>query len=205
MATQIESIKTLRESTGSGVMECKRALEEAGGDLERAAGLLRQRGLARAEAKQERETAEGTVCCYVHFGDKLAAMLELGCETDFVASNVLFRELAAEVAMQVAALAPEYIASEDVPAEVQEKQLKSYREEALAQGKREDVAERIAQGKLGKFYEQVCLLEQPSIRDENVPIKEVIAERAGRLGENIRVKRFARFRVGERTQVADAS
>lgn len=204
MSVEIEEIKALREKTGSGIMDCKRALKEAAGDVGKAARLLRQRGLDRAQKKQERETGQGTVCSYVHLGDKLGAMLELGCETDFVAKNTVFRELATEVAMQVAALAPDYISSEDVPQEVKEGQLEIYRQEALAEGKAEKVVESIAGGRLEKFYRQVCLLEQPSIRDEKVPFKEVVAETAARLGENIRVKRFARFRLGERTQIAHA-
>jgi elongation factor Ts len=205
VSVDLEEIKSLRDKTGSGIMDCKRALEEAGGDVEKALSLLRQQGLVRAQEKQERATAEGAICTYIHLGDKLGVMLELACETDFVARNSVFRELATEAAMQTAALAPDYISPEDMPPEVKEEQLETYRREALTEGKTEKIAQTIAEGKLKKFYQQVCLLEQPSIRDDKIPFKEIIAEAAAKVGENIRVKRFARFRVGERTQIAHAS
>jgi len=203
MSVSSEVIKTLREKTGSGIMDCKRALEEAGGDPEKAAQILRRRGLARAQEKQSRDTAEGAICCYIHAGDKLGVLLELACETDFVARNQLFKDLANEVAMQVAALAPQYLSKEDVPAELKKEYLDAYREEARAQGKPEGILDKIAEGKMEKFYQQVCLLEQPSIRDDKIPFREIIAETAGKLGENVRVKRFARFKVGEESQIAD--
>lgn len=204
MSVSVEEIKDLREKTGGGIMECKQALQEAGGDMDKAIQVLRRQGLARAEQKQERETAEGTICSYVHHGEELGVILELACETDFVARNEVFRKLAGEVAMQVAALAPQYIAPEDVPQQVREEQMATFRQEAIEQGKPEKVLDKIAEGRLRKFYEQVCLTEQPSIRDDKIPLSQIIAEAAAKLGENIRVKQFARFRVGEKSQVAHA-
>jgi elongation factor Ts len=205
MSVDIEDIKALRERTGCGIMDCKRALMQSGGDAEKAVEILRRQGLARAREIQRRETGDGAVSCYVHFGDKLGVMVEVACETDFVARNEVFRQLAEEAAMQVAALAPQYISPEEIPDEEKKTQLDAYRQEAVAEGKPENVVERIAEGRLQKRNKEICLLEQPSIRDEKIPFKEVVAGTAARLGENVRIVRFVRFRVGEASQIAHAS
>ncbi|KUK14580.1 MAG: translation elongation factor Ts [Synergistetes bacterium] len=197
MGVSVELVKELRARTGAGVVECKNALEEAGGDIEKAIEILRKKGIAKAAKKMGRVTAEGVIASYIHTDKKLGVIVEVNCETDFVARTKEFQELAHEIAMQIAASAPLYVSPEDVPQDVLEKEKAIYREQVLAEGKPEHVAEKIVEGKIKKFYEEVCLLEQPYIRDQNRKIKELIAEKIAILGENITVRRFARFRVGE--------
>lgn len=197
MAISAQAVKALRERTGAGVMECKRALEEAGGDMERAVEILRQRGQAAALRRAGREAKEGLIVSYVHAGGRIGAMVEVNCETDFVARTDLFRQLAQELAMQVAAMNPRYLTREDVPPSVVEKEVSIYREQARAEGKPEHVLDRIAQGRLEKFFQEVCLMEQSYIRDDKRTVKELVNEAIARLGENIVVRRFVRFEVGE--------
>ncbi len=177
MTITTEMIKELRERTGAGIMDAKRALEEAGGDMERAAEILRQQGLARAARKAGRETSQGLVHAYIHGGGRIGALIEVNCETDFVARTDEFKQLVHDLAMQVAATAPRYVSVEDVPADV------------LEEGAREA-------GSAEKFIEQAVLLAQPFIKDPSRTVEEVIKEAIARLGENIRVRRFARFELG---------
>lgn len=190
-------VKQLRDRTGAGFMDCKRALEQSGGDIEEAILILRKRGLAKAEKKAGRETADGLIGSYVHAGGKIGVLVEVNCETDFVARTEDFRNLVKEIAMQIAAMNPKYISPEDIPEEVLEREKEILREQARSTGKPEKVIERIVEGKLKKFYEENCLLEQPYIRNSNITVRELIAQTIAKLGENIRVRRFVRFQLNE--------
>lgn len=192
-----ELIKELRERTGISIMECKKALEESGGDIEKAIEILRKKGFARAKEKMDRETGEGLVYAYIHLDGKIGVLVEVNCETDFVARNEEFRELAKNIAMQIAAAKPKYIAPEDVPAEEVEKEKEIIREQLKDSKKPAEIIEKIVQGKLSKFFEEVCLLEQPFIRDDKIKVREFIASHIAKFGENIRVRRFARFELGK--------
>jgi len=196
MAITTEMVKDLRERTGAGVLDCKKALEEVDGDMEKAMELLQQKGFAIAARKAEREANEGLVEAYIHSGGKLGVLLELNCETDFVARTEDFRGLAHDLAMQVAATSPRYLAPEDIPAEVLQRE-RQWQREHVGEGKSEDVIERIVEGKLRKYYEEVCLLEQPFIKDEGVTVRDLVTSKIAKLGENIKVRRFARFELGE--------
>jgi elongation factor Ts len=189
-------IKVLRDQTGAGVMDCKRALEATNGDIEAAVAYLREQGLATARKKADREAREGVIASYIHHGSRLGVLLELNCETDFVARTDDFQQLARELAMQVAGLAPQWVAREDVPAETVAAQRERFAEEAAASGRPADRAEEIVQGKMDKWFESVCLLELP-YRDTDRRIGDLITEKISVLGENIRVARFARMAVGE--------
>ena len=197
MAITPERVKDLRQRTGAGIMDCKRALEEAEGDLERAIECLREQGILSAARREQRPTGAGVVESYVHAGGKIGVLVEVNCETDFVARTPEFQGFAHDVAMQIAAQHPRYLSREDVPAEVREKELEIYRAQSLREGKPEKVLERIAAGKLEKFYQLFCLLEQPFIRDPDKTIEDLRKEVAAQTGENIRIRRFARFQVGE--------
>jgi elongation factor Ts len=192
-----DQIKALRELTGAGVMDCKRALEAADGDMEAAVAHLREQGLATARDKSEREAREGVVTSYIHHGSRLGVLLELNCETDFVARTEDFQQLARELAMQVAGLSPQWVSRDDVPADVLAEQRERFAAEAAASGRPADRVEDIVQGKLDKWFESVCLLELP-YRDTDRKIGELITDKVATLGENIRVARFARMAVGER-------
>jgi elongation factor Ts len=195
MAVTTQMIKELRAQTQAGVMECKRALDETGGDMEKAAAILRERALAAAAKKAERKAAEGLVEAYIHTGGKLGVLVEVNCETDFVARTDEFEALCHDLALQVAASAPKWVAREDVPADVIEAEKAEYRSQFADDPKPPQIMERIMQGKLAKFYEENCLLEQPFIRDDSQKIKDVVTEAIAKLGENIVVKRFARFEI----------
>jgi elongation factor Ts len=197
MATDAKLVKTLREMTGAGILECKKALEETGGDLEEAVELLRKRGIAKAAKKAGRETKEGIIHSYIHAGGRVGVLLELNCETDFVARNEVFKELANEIALQIAAMKPQYVSRDDIPREVIEKEGEIAREAAIAEGKPEHIAEKIAEGKLEKFFKEVCLLEQPYIKDDKKTVEDLIKEYIAKLGENIKVSRFCRYEIGE--------
>lgn len=179
------------------MMDCKKALIEAGGDIEKAIVYLRERGLAAAAKKAGRATKEGRIEAYIHPGAKLGVLVEVNCETDFVANTDEYKHLCRELAMQVAASNPKYIRREDVPEEEVEKEAAILRNQALAEGKPEKVIEKIVSGRLEKFYQEVCLLEQPYIRDAEKTVKDLINEYIAKLGENIVVRRFVRFRLGE--------
>jgi elongation factor Ts len=197
MAVDAKLVKTLREMTGAGMLECKSALEEANGDLELAIEILRKKGVAKAAKKAGRETKEGLIHAYIHAGGRIGVLLELNCETDFVARNELFKELANEIALQIAAMKPQYVKREDVPREVVEKEGEIAREAAIAEGKPAHIAEKIAEGKLEKFYKEVCLYEQPYIKDDKKTVEELIKEYIAKIGENIQVRRFCRYELGE--------
>ena len=197
MAVDAKLVKTLREMTGAGMLDCKKALEETGGNLEEAVELLRKKGIAKAAKKAGRATKEGLIHSYIHAGGKVGVLLELNCETDFVARNETFKELANEIALQIAAMKPQYVRREDVPAEVVAKEGEIAREAAIAEGKPEHIAEKIAEGKLNKFYKETCLYEQAYIKDDTKTVEDVIKEYIAKLGENIQVRRFCRYELGE--------
>ena len=197
MATTTEMIKELREVTGAGVLDCKRALDETGGDMEKAAAILREKGLAAAAKKSERVVPEGRVEAYVHPGSKLATLIEVNCETDFVARTEEFIDLCHDLAMQVAAANPSYVSRADVPEEVIEAERAEYRTQMADDPKPEHIIDRIIEGKLGKFFEEKVLLEQPFIKDDNKTVQQLLTEAIAKLGENIIIRRFARFRIGE--------
>jgi elongation factor Ts len=191
-----EDVKRLREKTGAGIMDCKRALEESAGDFERATLWLREKGLSTAAAKAGRAAREGIISSYIHHGERLGVLLELNCETDFVARTDDFQQLARELAMQVAGLAPTWVSRDDVPAEVLEEQRKQFAGEAERDGRPADRVPEIVEGKLNKWLESVCLLEM-AFRDTEKRVSDLISEKIALLGENIRVARFARMAVGE--------
>jgi elongation factor Ts len=190
-------VKTLRDATGAGMMECKAALKEANGDLEEAKLILRKRGLAQAGKKVGRATREGLIGSYIHLGGKIGVLVELNCESDFVARTDDFQTLLRELSLQVAAASPQYVRREDVPADVLERERSVYRAQMENSGKPPAVIEKIVEGKLGSFYEQVCLLDQPSIRDPKITVGAMVQAAIAKLGENIGVARFIRFKVGE--------
>lgn len=192
-----EMVKALRERTGAGVLDCKRALEETRGDLEEATRLLRQRGLAIAAKKAGRLAQEGLVEAYIHAGGRLGALVEINCETDFVARTEEFQRLAHDLAMQVVASNPQYLRPEDIPPEVIEEKKRLFLSELEGQNKPEHLLEKIVEGKLGRYYDQACLLRQPFIKDEGLTVEEVITEDIAKLGENIVVRRFVRYELGE--------
>ncbi len=191
-----EDVKRLREQTGAGIMDCKRALEEAGGDYDAAVLWLREKGLSTAAKKAGREAREGIVASYIHHGSRLGVLLELNCETDFVARTDDFQQLAREIAMQIAGMAPEYVSRDEVPAAVVEEQRRLFTVDAERDGRPADRIPTIVEGKLNKWYEAVCLLDQP-YRDTDRKISDLITDKVALLGENIRVARFARMAVGE--------
>jgi len=192
-----KKIKELREKTGAGIMDCKKALEECKGDLERATEFLRKKGLAKAEKKAERATMEGIIDFYLHHGDRIGVMLELNCETDFVARTEVFKTLAHDLTMHIAWAKPEFVGPEDVPDSIKENQRNLYRQEVLVEGKPEKVIDQIVEGKLAKYLETICLLSQPWIKNPEQTIGELVAEKIAQTGENIRVRRFIRYEVGE--------
>jgi len=194
-----EMVKALRERTGAGVLDCKRVLEETGGDLEEATRLLHQRGLAIAAKKAGRLAQEGLVEAYIHAGGRLGALVEINCETDFVARTEEFQRLAHDLAMQVVASNPQYLRPEDIPSEVTEEKKRLFLSELEGQNKPEHLLERIVEGKLEGYYDQVCLLRQPFIKDEELTVEEVITEGIAKLGENVVVRRFVRYELGERS------
>jgi elongation factor Ts len=190
-------VKQLRDRTGAGMMECKAALKEANGDIEEAATILRKRGLASASKKVGRATKEGLIGSYIHAGGKIGVLVELNCESDFVARTEDFQNLLKEIALQVAAASPQYVRREDVPADVLDRERGIYRAQMENSGKPANVIEKIVDGKLGSFYEQFCLVDQPSIRDPKTTVGQLLQAAIAKLGENIGVARFIRFRVGE--------
>jgi elongation factor Ts len=197
MAVEPALVKKLRETTGAGILDCQKALAEVGGDFDKAIEFLRRKGLASAEKKAGREARDGSVGSYIHAGGKLGVLVEVNCETDFVAKTPDFQELVKDVAMQVAAANPRYVSREEIPGEVIEAERRIYTEQAKDSGKPQPVWEKIATGKLDKFYSDVCLLEQAFVKNPEISVRDLIAQRIAKLGENIVVRRFARFRLGE--------
>ena len=189
-------VQELRQATGAGVLDCKQALQANDGDMEKAMAYLREKGMVAAAKRAGREAREGLIGSYIHTGSKIGALVEVNCETDFVARTDEFKELAHDLAMQVVAAKPTYLAPEDIPAEVLEEEKAKYRDELRGSGKPEHVVEQAIEGKLKKFYEEVCLLEQPFIKDPSITVRELVQQRNALLGENVVVRRFVRFEVG---------
>ncbi|MHB2020140.1 MAG: translation elongation factor Ts [Candidatus Xenobia bacterium] len=202
MAITATLIKELRDKTGAGMMDCKQALEKNDGDLQKAADFLRQKGIASADKKKDRVASEGRIESYIHMGSKMGVLVEINCETDFVAKTDDFKNLCKEVALQIGAMAPLYVSHEQIPAELLEREKAGYRKVAVEEGKKPEIADKIAQGKLEKYFEKICLLNQPYIRDDKVKIGDMIKELSGKIGEKIVVTRFARFVLGETTAEA---
>jgi len=192
-----QMVKELREATGAGVLEAKKALEAHDGDFDKAADLLREKGAARAAKRADREANEGLIELYAHPGNRVGVMLELNCETDFVARNEQFRDLAHNLALHIAAMNPRYMNSEDVPQGELDRELEVLRNQALAEGKPEAIVDKIVSGRLSKFYEEFCLMEQPFVKDESIKIKDMLTEAVRTTGENIKIRRFARYELGE--------
>jgi elongation factor Ts len=192
----VQMVKELRQATGAGVLDCKEALKETGGDLEQAVSYLREKGMAAAAKRSEREAEEGLIGFYIHAGNKVGGLVEVNCETDFVARTEEFQQLAHDLAMQVVAAKPAYLRREDVPSEVLEQEKAIYRAQMADSGKPENIVERIVEGKLQKFYEENCLMEQPFIKDPSVTVGELVKQKNALLGENIVLRRFARLEVG---------
>jgi elongation factor Ts len=190
-------VKDLRQATGAGVLDCRSALESSDGDFDGAVAILREKGLAAAAKKAGRQASDGRIEAYVHPGSRIAVLLELNCETDFVARTDDFTGLAHDLALHIAFAAPGYLAREEVPEEVIERERAAYRAQALEEGKPERIVDRIVDGRLEKFYQDVCLLEQPFVRDEDKSIQELITDAVARLGENIILRRFVRYQLGE--------
>jgi elongation factor Ts len=190
-------VKQLREQTGAGMMDSKKALEQFDGNMEKAAAWLKEKGLAAAAKKASRTANEGLIEVYSHMGGRLAVMVEVNCETDFVARMPEFRELAHDLALQIASAAPSYVKKEDVPAEVVAAQMAKFKEDAIAEGKKPEIAERIAAGRMEKFYQDNVLMEQAFVKDDKVKVKDLIAATIAKCGENIQVRRFIRYQLGE--------
>lgn len=194
-----QMVRELRERTQAGMMDCKRALEETGGDMEKAVAYLREKGMAAAAKKAGRVAAEGVVEAYIHPGGRIGVLIEVNCETDFVAKTEAFQQLARELAMQVAAARPLYVTRDDVPESVLEEERRIFRAAALNEGKPEHIADKIVAGRMEKFLEEICLVDQPYIKDPDRRVRDLIQEQIATLGENITVRRFARFERGEGT------
>ena len=197
MPITADQVKQLREMTGAGMMECKKALADSGGDLEKAVDALRKSGAAKAEKRAGRAAKEGRVEAYIHPGSRVGVLIEVNCETDFVARTDEFGELVRNVAMQVAAAGAEYVRREEVPAERVEREREILAAQVEGAGKPAAIIEKIVEGKLGKFYAEICLLEQPYIRDDKRTVADIVQDAAGKTGENIVVRRFSRFRLGQ--------
>jgi len=190
-------VKELRDQSGAPMMDCKNALTEAKGDLEQAMLLLRKKGIATAAKKAARITSEGSVASYIHAGGKIGVLVEVNCESDFVARTDDFKDLIKDIAMHIAAADPKFVRKEDVTPEAYEKEKEIYRAQAASTGKPANVVEKIVEGKMTKFYEEVCLYDQPFVKEPGITVSQLIASKIGKLGENISVRRFARFKVGD--------
>ncbi len=190
-------VKELRAKTGAGIMDCREALQENSGDVEQAAGWLRQKGISKADKKASRETSEGQIGSYIHMGGRVGVLVEVNCETDFVAKTDEFQGLVSDIAMQIAAMSPRYVSRDAVPQEVIDAEIAGYRAAAIEDGKPENIADRIAQGKVDKYFQSQCLMEQPFIKDDSRTIETLLKETIAKTGENMRIKRFARFDLAE--------
>lgn len=197
MAVSIEQIKELREATGAGIMECRKALEQSNGDFDKAVEYLHEKGLEKAAERENRETLEGVVELYSHGNGRVGVMVEVNCETDFVARSQEFRTFAHEIALQIAAAAPRYVSEQDIPEEVLETERQSARQYAIDEGKPEAVIERIVEGKLAKFKDDVSLLNQPYIRDDELKVEQLLTQNVVSIGEKIVIRRFERWELGE--------
>jgi elongation factor Ts len=196
------SVKELREKTGAGMMDCKKALTESGGDTTKAEEWLRQKGLSAAAKKAGRVASEGAVGSYVHLGGKIGVLVEINCETDFVARNEVFQQFVKDVAMHIAASAPLFLKREDVPSDIVEKEKAIYREQLREQGKPEKVWDKILEGKLDKFFKDVCLVDQPFVKDPDKSIQQLTVDMVAKIGENIQIRRYTRYQLGEGAAVA---
>jgi elongation factor Ts len=192
-----ETVKLLRDKTGAGMMDCKRALEESNGDLELATENLRKKGAAVAAKRAEREANQGVIEAYIHAGGRIGAMVELNCETDFVAKTPEFKQLAHDIAMQIAAMSPLFVSKDDVDQQTLQKEIEIYKAQAINEGKPPEIAEKIATGRLEKYYQEVCLLEQSFIKDSGKTIKDLLSEATGKVGEKMGIRRFHRYHLGE--------
>ncbi len=197
MASTSALVKELRSKTGAGILDCQKALQENENDIEKAIDHLRQKGLAAAQQKASRETKEGIISAYIHAGNKIGVLLEVNCETDFVARNEEFQSFVKDLAMQVAAAMPSYVKREDVPAETVEREKAIYLGQVKEMGKPEAAWDKIVQGKLEKFYQEQCLIEQAFIKDPSVTIKELVGQKIAKIGENITINRFTRYQLGQ--------
>ena len=196
MAGNTTLVKELREKTGAGILDCQKALNESGNDIEKAIEHLREKGLAAAQKKSGRETHEGLISSYIHPGNRIGVLLEVNCETDFVARNDEFQSFVRDLALQIAAANPQFIKREDIPAAVLEKERSIYRAQCKEMGKPEAAWDKIVQGKIEKFYEESCLLEQAFIKDPTVTIKDLLVQKIAKIGENIAIRRFTRYQLG---------
>jgi elongation factor Ts len=197
MEISAELVKKLREKTGVGLMDCKEALKHSSGDMEKAVDYLREKGLAKLAKRSGRAASEGVIASYIHTGSKVGTLVEVNCETDFVANTKEFQDFAKDIAMQVTASIPTYVRREDVPADVLEREKNIYRHQALESGKPEKIVDKIAEGKLEKFYGEVCLMEQSFIKNPDITVKQLLEELVIKLGENMMVRRFTRYQLGE--------
>jgi len=197
MGITAEQVRELREKTGAGMMDCKKALTETDGDVDKAISYMREKGMAKAAKKAGRETSEGLIVSYIHPGDKLGTMVEINCETDFVARTDDFQEMAKNIAMQVAAASPIAVRREDIPEELVKQEKEIYRTQALNEGKPEKIIDRIVDGKLDKYFSEACLMEQTFIKDPDRTVTDILNETIAKLGENMTIRRFVRFRLGE--------
>lgn len=197
MAVDLDAVKELRYRSGAGVLDCKKALSECANDLEKAVDYLREKGLAKAAKKAGRAASEGRVFSYIHTNGKIGTLVELNCETDFVARTDEFQELGKEIAMHIAAASPGYLTSEEVPQSDLDREKEIYRQQALDEGKPAQIVDKIAEGRIAKFYEENCLMEQKYIRDPEKKIKDLVVQEIAKMGENIVVRKFARFFIGE--------
>ncbi len=197
MKISSQMVKELRDKTNAGMMDCKKALTETEGDMEKAVDLLRQKGLAVARKRAERATSEGIVQAYIHAGGKLGVLVDIGCETDFVAKNDDFIEFSKDIAMQIAASNPVAVSREDVSEELLVREREIYKQQALESGKPENIVDKIVSGKIDKFYGEICLLEQKYVKNPDLSIQDILNELIAKIGENITIKRFSRFQVGE--------
>ncbi len=204
MAITAQQVKSLRERTQAGVLDCKLALQEAEGDSEKATVILRKKGLAAAAKRADRATAEGLIYAYIHSGDSLGVLVELNCETDFVAKTPQLRQLVKDIAMHIAALAPRYVRREDVPQSEIDQEMEIYRCKALASGKPEKIVERVVEGQLGKYFGEVCLMEQPFVKEPSITVGQLVADKIASTKENINLRRFVRFKLGEGLQKRSA-
>jgi len=192
-----EDVKKLREKTGVGMMDCKKALQECGGDFNKAVELLRKKGMDVANKRQGRTASQGMVSSYIHMGGKVGVLVEVNCESDFVAKSENFVNFVKDVAMHIAAASPEWVSSADVPQEILDKEKEIYKEQALKSGKPEKILDKIAEGRLAKFFSERCLLEQPFVKDTDKTIKQLLDELMGKTGEKCEIRRFARYQLGE--------
>jgi elongation factor Ts len=197
MAVDAKAVKELRERTGAGMLDCKKALEEANNDITKAAELLREKGLSAAANKAGRIATEGVVQSYIHAGGRIGVLVEINCETDFVGKTDSFKEFARDIAMQIAAANPRYVRREEVPQEDVEKEKEILKAQALNEGKPEKIIEKMVEGRIGKYYEEYCLLEQSFVKDPDKTISQLLNEKISTIGENISIRRFARFELGE--------